>query len=171
RARGVVSPHGRLVGARLQIDLAHRDADIAMALALDVNLARGRECPCCHLRDDCRERRGIGHCGLRCEDPDLAMWGWFSPAIFEKGVPIPTPVRPGSGSKGFGGRASLSPFRGTPWIGGLSTECRTQVKRRRGIARDSLRTGNFSRSNRDFLNSEFVDREFVAGFAPRRSAS
>jgi len=42
-ARGVVDPHRRLVRARLQIDLAHRHADVAMALAGHMDLARGRE--------------------------------------------------------------------------------------------------------------------------------
>src|SRR5260370_417493 len=38
-ARGVVDPHRRLVRARLQIDLAHRHPDRAMALARHVELA------------------------------------------------------------------------------------------------------------------------------------
>src|SRR5438105_840565 len=67
-----------------------------------------------------------GMVGLRCEDPDLAMWGWFA-----LGVPIPTPVRPGSGSKGLRGSATSQPLhRGTPWIVKLSADCHPAVKRR-----------------------------------------
>src|SRR5215472_12176955 len=48
---------------------------------------------------------------------------------FRRGVPVPTPARPGSGSKGCRASGGLSaPCRGTPWMRRLSAECGPAVK-------------------------------------------
>src|SRR2546423_10709039 len=106
-----------------------------------------------------RQGGGIGHRGLRCEDPDLAMWGWYSPGNSLDGRSYPYAGTTRIRFEGFARLALCkdqrisAPSRGTPWIARLSTECRTPVKRRLGIGRDSLRTGNFPRLNREFGSS------------------
>src|SRR5258708_435771 len=64
-SRVVVGPHRRLADARLQIGLAFRHPELAMALPRDVDLARGREGARCHISwGDARLRAfSVGRCG------------------------------------------------------------------------------------------------------------
>src|SRR6185312_4824844 len=99
--RRVVDPHRRLARAFGEVDLAHGDADLRMEIARHIDLARGRQRT---GRDMKRFKGGVWHRSLRRAK---SAWLAIRVLLVENGaastppVPVPTPARPGSGSKGL----------------------------------------------------------------------
>src|SRR5438270_859179 len=61
-----------------------------------------------------RQGGGIGHRGLRCEDPDLAMWGWYSPGNSLDGRSYPYAGTTRIRFKGFARNSASQPLPGAP---------------------------------------------------------
>src|SRR5215470_6729398 len=108
-----------------------------MHAASCMDLARRRERPrrdlkLLDLRHELRgwEWSGIGHRGSPLQPLNEDPGGICEEAVgARRAVPVPTPARPGSGSKGCRASGGLSaPCRGTPWMRQLSAECGPAVK-------------------------------------------
>ena len=130
RRRGPAVP-----GAFFEVDFAHRDAEIAVPLARDENLARGRERAGGDLRlgtflavggrnrawcvsvAPVNDRREVSCGGILAQRRGSCPYAGTTRIRFE-GLSRPSE------------RAISQPLRrGTPWTAGLSTGCHTPVKR------------------------------------------
>src|SRR6185437_9441394 len=148
--RGIVSADRLFPRARLEIDLAHRHLDVGMLLAGDEHFARGRQGA---GRDfEALADSAFGHDdllpGARAIRPGFPARRWRA---MQSAVPVPTPVRSGSGSKGSRRllpRLVSAPVSGLPletrlvWI---VTVRRQALSFRHRLARLAARVGGRTR--------------------------